>query len=150
MLGKKEQAEALGSDLFTRSSAFEFLGQILWAESRSVWRKLTAGCKNSVRHSGWQTPFRHGAQTSNAPPNRASQTCCLKLIWGWCRSRHNSTASPSSLRTDEELMEQQVEKALHVPLLILFMNTYGPHSIEMTLANVAIIIFTLSVCFTFY
>lgn len=110
MLGKKEQAEALGSDPFTRFSEFEFLGQILWAESRSVWRKLTAGCKNSVCHPGWETAFRHGAQTSNPPPNCASQTRCLNVIWGCCRSRHKSAASPSSLRIDEELMEQQVEK----------------------------------------
>lgn len=38
---------------------------------------------------------------------------------------------------------------LHV-LLILFMNIFGPHNIETTRANVAIIIFTLSVCFTLY
>lgn len=62
MLGKKEQAEALGSDPFTHFSEFEFLGQSLWPESGAVWRKLTAGCKKQ-HLPPW---MRDGAQTRKA------------------------------------------------------------------------------------
>lgn len=107
---EKEQAEALGSDPFTHFSEFEFLGQSLWPESGAVWRKLTAACKNSICHPGWETALRHVAQTSN-PPNRASQTCCLNVVWGCCRSRHTSAACPSSLKINEEVIEQWGETA---------------------------------------
>lgn len=97
MLGKKERAEALGSDPFTRFSELEFLGQILRPRKQS--------CPGEV--GGWlQKQHLPPWMTDPPPPLPTVPLKCA--VWSWS----GVAVEPDIriLKWGEEMMERRGEK----------------------------------------